>query len=114
MNAPHELSPIIDCSRLLSVLQRHIGETSGISAASLARECDISEREARLQITFLRMEGTAICGMPRTGYFIAANADELNEFTDFLKSRALGSLRIISALKRIALPDLLQQLHLPT
>ena len=114
MNAPHEVNGVVDCSALLTEMTRHVGAKAGISAAALAKAVGISEREVRLQITVLRLEGLHICGMPSTGYFVAKTAEELNEFCDFLYGRALGSLRIVSALKKIAMPDLLGQLHLPT
>lgn len=114
MNAPHEMNGVVNCSKLLVAMYRHVGARDGISVVELAKEVGISEREVRLQITVLRLEGAAICGLPSTGYFIAENAEELDGFCDFLKGRALGSLRIVSAMKRIPMPDLLGQLHLPT
>jgi hypothetical protein len=59
-------------------------------------------------------EGHAICGTPSHGYYIAADAAELEETCEFLRSRALHSLNLESKLRKIPLPDLLGQLHVPT
>jgi hypothetical protein len=68
----------------------------------------------RHQVSALREEGIAICGHPKTGYFIAANAEELETTVEFLKSRALHSLHLASRLTKIPLVDLIGQLKLKT
>ncbi|MGC4076259.1 MAG: HTH domain-containing protein [Rubrivivax sp.] len=102
-------------ARLLARLaQRHIGKSRGITAEQLAHEMGISERVLRSLVSDLRAEGTAISATPETGYFIAETPDELEESCQFLRSRALHSLRIEAQLRRIPLPDLLGQLRLET
>lgn len=68
----------------------------------------------RVLVSELREDGHAICGTPADGYYIAANADELQHTCDFLRSRAMHSLVLEARLKRIPLVDLLGQLRLPT
>lgn len=99
---------------LLTILTRHIGRENGIAVAALARELDITERQVRELVTELRMDGTAVCGTPKTGYYIAASAEEAQETIDFLKGRAMHSLTLASRMSNIPLPDLLGQIHLPT
>lgn len=119
INIPHD--------RVLEVLSRHIGKASGISAAFLADECygavehvltspnprSVSRRALRQAIMELRLKGCHICGTPETGYHMAEDANELNQTTAFLLARAMTSLRQISAMKNVALPDLYGQLNIP-
>ena len=99
---------------VLTVLQRHIGADRGITARDLAAAASITEREVRAQVSALREEGIAVCGHPRTGYFIARTPAELETTVEYLKGRALHSLRLASRLTRIPLPDLIGQLKLKT
>jgi biotin operon repressor len=99
---------------VLCALQAHIGASHGVTARDLAILTSMSEREVRAQVSALREEGIAVCGHPRTGYFIAATSGELQTTVDYLTSRALHSLRLASRLARIPLPDLLGQLKLKT
>lgn len=111
----------ITANLVLGVLGGHIGQASGIRGEDLARKVaghegrDLHvERLVRHFIEELRNEGAHICGTPATGYFLAANDEELNRSLLFLYSRAMASLRQISAMKRVSLPDLRGQLKLPT
>jgi hypothetical protein len=114
------VSELITRERVLAALQRHIGAAAGASASCLVREIvgcpgDASaERALREVIVQLRLEGAHICGHPRSGYFIAASADELNDTCRFLYGRAITSLLQVSRMKNIALPDLEGQLRLRT
>lgn len=101
-------------AQLISALSSHIGAGRGITARHLAARLDCPARRVRALVTEAREEGTAICGHPRTGYFIAETAEELEETCQFLRSRALHSLLLESRLRRVPLADLLGQLHLPT
>jgi hypothetical protein len=67
----------------------------------------------RKAIEELRREGHRICATPETGYFMAANDDELDRTCGFLYARAMTSLTQVAAMKRVALPDLRGQLRLP-
>lgn len=107
-------------ANVLSVLARHIGRAHGVTADQLAYEVlgqqphGAELRRLRACISRLREDGTAICGHPSTGYFIANSAEELDEGCRFLRARALHSLALEARLRKISLPDLIGQLHLPT
>lgn len=101
-------------SQCLSVLSHHIGKGNGIGVKDLAQQLSAQERHVRTLISDLRGEGHAICGTPRDGYYIAATPEELQQTCEFLRHRALHSLGLEAKLRRIPLPDLLGQLHLPT
>lgn len=90
------------------------GKHKGISCKKLAQKMDIPERQVRLLVTECRDDGIAICGHPSTGYYVASTPEDVQETIDFLKDRALHSLKLASTLSKIPLPDLLGQLHLKT
>lgn len=98
----------------LTVLSRHIGKGNGIGIRRLAAELNVEERQARKLVSDLREDGHAVCGTPKDGYYIAADAAELEETCEFLRGRAMHSLRLESRLRKIPLPDLLGQIHLRT
>jgi len=107
-------------SDVLRALRNHVGKENGITAEALVREiCGFKlepsthMRRLRECITELRMDGVNICGHPSTGYYLAATAEELNDTCKFLYRRAMSSLRQISRMKKVALPDLRGQLRLP-
>lgn len=106
---------------LLAVLSRHIGEARGAHVRQLVAELrddlipdGAAERRVRALVEDLRREGHHICAHPQTGYYLAATPAELDRTCEFLYQRALASLAQIAAMKRISLPDLRGQLHLPT
>jgi len=111
-------------STVLSVLARHIGRDNGATAEQLVREISgdavpgpswlALTRQLRETVVQLRLEGHHVCATPENGYFLAASADELDATCIFLHERAMTSLKQIAAMKRISLPDLRGQLHLPT
>ena len=78
------------------------------------RQLGCPARHVRSLVSELRLEGIAICGHPRTGYFIAATAEELLETCAFLRARAMHSLVLESRLRRIPLGELLGQMRVPT
>lgn len=95
----------------------HRGKEHGIHAKHLAGKLglqgDHGQRLLRKAISELREIGIPIAGCPATGYFVAATADELDEFCiAFLESRALHSLKLSARLRRIPLPVLCGQLLL--
>lgn len=98
--------------KLLNVLARHIGQGQGIGVEALAARVGVVPRQVRGLITDLRLEGIAVCGTPRHGYYIAGSADELEETCRFLRSRAMCSLTLESRLRKMPLPGLLGQLAL--
>lgn len=99
---------------VLTVLYRHIGSEKGITAEQLGHQLGTETRAVRTLVTELRMDGIAVCGHPRHGYFIAASPEELERTCDFLRSRALHSLVLESALRKLPLAELLGQLRLKT
>ncbi|HWQ37050.1 MAG TPA: hypothetical protein VNM24_00360 [Burkholderiales bacterium] len=100
---------------LIAALGRRVGEARGIRAAELAAQLGCSERRLRTLISeAIEEHGTAICGHPSTGYYIAASAEELLRTIAFHRARALHELRKVSRLANIPLPDLLGQLRLET
>lgn len=99
---------------VLAALSRHVGADKGIRADELAQLLGTNERKLRDFISELRVDGVAVCGHPSTGYYIASNAEELEETCQFLRSRAMHSLVLEARLRKIPLPDLLGQLHLET
>ncbi len=104
---------------VLWFLSKHTGEAAGVSAAALVAEiceCEPSatkERHLRESIEQLRREGHHICGTPATGYYIAANDEELVRTVAFLHDRAMTSLCQAAAMRKVSLPDLRGQLRLP-
>ncbi|ADE10446.1 hypothetical protein [Sideroxydans lithotrophicus] len=100
--------------QLLNLLSRHIGKGNGIGVKQLAEQLGTPERHVRTLVSDLRDEGHAICGTPKHGYYIAATSEELTQTCEFLRNRAMLSLGLEAKLRRIPLPDLLGQLHLPT
>lgn len=101
-------------ARVLAALTVRQGKANGTGARELAQMVGLSERDLREAISELRMEGIAVCGHPRTGYFIAATAEELDETCAFLRDRAMHSLTLESKLRHVPLPELLGQLRLKT
>lgn len=99
---------------LMARMAHHIGKGRGIRAIDLARQLGVPERRVRQLVSEARDEGTAICGTPATGYYVASNSEELQETMDFLKDRAMHSLHLASRLSNIPLADLVGQLHIPT
>ena len=99
---------------LARVLGHHIGAENGISADAIARLLDCEPRVVRALVTELRDEGTAVCGHPAHGYFIARTAEELAATCQFLRSRAMHSLVLESKLSRIPLAEMLGQIRLGT
>lgn len=98
---------------LLNLMSRHLGAENGISARYLAATLGVTPRELRHLISLCRYEeGTAICGHPSTGYYIATTAAELNACCAFLEARALHSLNLLSRMRKMSMPELLGQLKL--
>lgn len=102
------------CHQLITALSGHIGRDKGIPARQLAGLLMCPERHVRTLISEARDSGYGVCGTPRDGYYIAANAEELEETCQFLRNRALHSLTLESRLRKTSLADLLGQLNLNT
>jgi hypothetical protein len=118
---------LVTKDRVLAALTSHIGEDNGIHMDDLAREfiglthdalrdgeVEAVSRRIRAVIEDLRDEGHHVCAHPKSGYFMAATAAELEATCKFLRDRALASLKKEAAMRRVALPDLLAQLRIPS
>ena len=99
---------------LFSLLAVRVGAHNGVSVDALARQLASTPRHVRTLVSELRMDGIAVCGTPKTGYYIAATPEEMEETCQFLRNRAMHSLTLESRLRKIPMPDLLGQLHVPT
>jgi biotin operon repressor len=99
-------------NQLLNLMSRHQGAGNGVSASSVAAQLGVSARKVRTLVSALRDDGIAICGKPSTGYFVPVTPDELQVSCRWLEHRALHSLRLLSRMKKVSLPDLLGQLKL--
>lgn len=112
---------VIHASDVLRALTRHIGKHNGASVDQLVTEITgdtvrdkYAERRVRDAVVHLRNEGHHVCAHPSSGYYMAATPEELEETCAFLIERAMTTLKQVAAMKRISLPDLRGQLHLPT
>lgn len=105
---------------LLAVLRGHIGRARGVTARALCREVlghepnGGDERHLRDLVVELRLAGHHVCAHPRSGYFLASNAEELEETCAFLHARSMSGLRQESAMRRVSIPDLVGQQRIPT
>ena len=111
----------LTAAAVLAALAHHIGAANGVRVDLLVCEITgnpvhdaVAERQLRNVVVQLRLEGHHVCAHPARGYFLAANAEELDATCTFLYERAMTTLTQIAAMKRISLPDLRGQLHLPT
>lgn len=100
--------------QLINIMAKHVGAGNGVSVEDLSHSMSCCTRAVRTAISEARSEGVAICGYPRTGYYIAQTAEELEQTCQFLRSRAMHSLHLESKLRNIPLNDLLGQMHLRT
>ncbi len=104
---------------VLDALADRVGAASGISARALVAHLlggqyhAAAERQLRHVIEVLRANGAPICATPAHGYFLAETAEDIDQTCLFLYSRAMTSLKQVAAMKRVALPDLRGQFHLP-
>lgn len=120
MNAGRDLfeHDPITVETVLAALRDRVGRARGVTAQTLALQltgrinaCD--QRRLRQVIEALRRAGHSICAHPATGYFSAGCDADVDDTCEFLYARAMTSLQQISAMKRVALPDLRGQLGLP-
>lgn len=107
--------------QVLSELSHHQGKVNGIHVRDLVMRitgqltnAEALERSVRKLVTDLRLEGHPICAHPSSGYFMPVTDEELDETCNFLRSRAMSSLKAESRLRRISIAELLGQFQLPT
>lgn len=99
---------------VLAELERHRGQAKGIHVKALVMHItgqldttEALERTVRKLVNDLRMEGNPICAHPAHGYYLAESYAELEQTCNFLRSRALSSLKAYSRLKKITNSTLL-------
>lgn len=97
---------------LMAVMLNHCGRERSIKSSALADRVGVTERKLRDFVTECRLDGLAICGSPKTGYFVARTQDEIEETIKFLKHRALTSLALVATLEKRPMADVLGQLHI--
>ena len=101
---------------VMAALQLHVGRERAVRIGGLVHDAThrvtepAAERKARKLISELRIEGVAVCGHPDHGYWLAANDEELEACCAFLHSRAMHSLTVLSRMRKVALPQLLNQM----
>ena len=103
----------INKAQVLAELQLHNGRDQGIHSRDLVARIlnsvipsDAAERKVRDFIQELRLAKYPICGHPGSGYYMAANAKELNETCAFLLDRAATTVDQVAAMKNRMAPDL--------
>lgn len=97
---------------LINTMSLHQGRDKGVSAEQLAWTLAVSPRRLRRLISAARTQGIAICGTPGSGYYMPVTDDELDEACNFLLHRALHSLKLMSLMRKVAMPTLVGQLLL--
>jgi hypothetical protein len=118
MQADLFASDAISLDSVLGALRGRVGKANGCTARELVlsitgRFSTADERRLRKTIEALRTAGHPVCGRPETGYFLASTSAELDSTCEFLFGRSMTSLRQVSAMRRVTLPDLRGQLGLP-
>lgn len=98
---------------LINVMAKHQGRDAGISAERLAHHLVVNPRRLRKLISQAReAHGIAICGTPSTGYYMPKTPEELDDACMFLQRRAWHSLKLLSTMRKVAMPTLVGQLLL--
>jgi biotin operon repressor len=75
------------------------GSANGQSVTTLAFLLDTTDRAVRKLADELIEEGTPVCAHPGTGYYIAATQEEVDSTYEFLRGRAMHSLKKASQLR---------------
>ena len=105
--------------KIVEVLSHHIGQEHACDMGALFHlvfeqpwKNKINDTgQLRCMIRELRSAGTPI-GSCSDGFFLIRSDSELKEYCDRQERRALGTLKRISRIKKISLPQLLGQLQL--
>ena len=108
----------LTATALKEELINHVGRHQAIKAPDLVRSLTGHEpdpsatRIVRRLVKGLRLKGEPICTHSTYGYWWAANPEELEAACEWLKGKALSSLKQISHLRRFVKPTLAGQLPL--
>lgn len=109
--------------RLLAVITKHVGANRAISMERLYTEIYGEEpsnlinstRSIRKLIELTRREGIPICSLRKKnfhGYYLAGAGSELEEYCKRLRKEALKKLAMEARLRKITLPQLINELQL--
>lgn len=79
------------------------GANNGQDVKTLVFLLDTTPRAIRNLVSELRLDGHPICAHPKTGYYLAATQEELDATCQYLRERALHSLKLFSKLKHAPL-----------
>lgn len=115
MNALREITP----DAVLHALSARVGPANGATVRELAAQVVggapsiADERAVRHAVVALRRAGHPVCATPDEGYHSPACAEDLQRTCIHLVQRAMTTLTQVSAMRRVALPDLYGQLGLP-
>lgn len=92
---------------VLAELAHHRGQAKGIHVKDLVMHItgqlatsDAQARAVRKAVADLRMDGQPICAHPTYGYFMAETHAELSHTRNFLRARAMTSIKAYNRLKR--------------
>lgn len=114
-------TPITEQLLYIVLLRHHVGKDNGVSGEALVVELlggalfappaqmPMLKRHLRKAVEGLRTKGVPVCWTSEAGYHMAQNDGELWDTIDFLWSRTSTTLKQIRALRRDALPTLLQK-----
>ncbi|MGA0569614.1 hypothetical protein ACO2Q9_02715 [Variovorax sp. VNK109] len=104
---------------VLEALQRHVGRENGVHMRDLVGRIlntvlvtEAHERKVRELITDLRNDGHHICAHPGSGYYMAANAKELEDTCRFLLERSQSTVDQVCRMRGAFAIDLYQQVGL--
>ena len=110
---------LISEGRLMGqLMNRHRGKSKGASIKQLAyaltgeESTPSVERHIRKLVVEMRNRGIPVGSCPSQGYFLAESEQDLEDTIRNLEDRAKTTLRQLSALKKMALPELLGQMGL--
>lgn len=109
--------------KLLAVMTKHIGSNRAISMEALYREVyedepnDLinSTRKIRKLIEQARWEGLPICSVRKKdfhGYYLAGAGSELEDYCKRLRKEALKKLALEAKLRKITLPEIVNEMTL--
>lgn len=108
----------LTADKIRETLMLHSGRQRAIKAPDLAwqilaRSPNPSDtRTVRRLVKVLRLKGEPICSHSQYGYWWAASPEELEAACQFLRGKAMSSLKQISHLRRFVKPTLAGQLPL--
>lgn len=86
---------------LLRHLGGHVGAVNALPARVAAARLQCAKADVARLVEQLRANGIAACGDPISGYYIAANADELRRQCAALQRTAEDALRTEAALRHV-------------